>query len=135
MPTPDPEVHRRALLAQLAQLSCIERGTLQEEYREQISGEGSERVRRGPYFKHQCWENGRNRSTRVPPEQVAQVREDLENGQRFDQLTSELATLAIEKSRARRASLSADPTAEEMIGKKNSRSNASKKDTGKQKPC
>lgn len=133
--TPDPEAHRRILLAQLAKLSCIERGTLSEEYREQVTGEASERIRVGPYFKHQCWENGRNRSSRVAPEQVAQVREDLENGQRFDQLTSELATLAIQKSRARRAGLSAASAAEELSGKKNSRKNASKKGIEKQKPC
>jgi hypothetical protein len=129
--TPNPD--RQATLAELASLTTIERGTLTEEYREQPSPDGHGTIRRGPYFKHQCWENGGNRSVRVPPEQVAQLRQDIENGRRFDVLTEQLASLAIEQGRAQRAGHGAAATLE-GAAKKNSRRNASRKDTAKPKP-
>ncbi len=90
----------------LAEITAIERGTLTEEHRERPGPDGGGTVRRGPYFKHQCWENGRNRSVRIPPGQVALLREHLENGQRFDDLAAQLARHAIEEGRARRLALS-----------------------------
>ena len=131
----DLAAQRHALLVQLTSLTTMERGTLAEEYREHPDPEGPGTIRRGPYFKHQCWEEGRNRSTRVPASCVGMLREDLENAQRFDQITSRLEELAVENSRARRAALgaqSADTTA--GSAKKNSRRTASKKDTAKRKP-
>jgi len=128
-----PNPNRQATLAELASLNTIERGTLTEEYREQPSPDGHGTIRRGPYFKHQCWENGRNRSVRVPPEEVAQLRQDIENGRRFDVLTEHLASLAIEQGRARRATHGAT-TAKDLAAKKNSRRSASMKDTAKPKP-
>ena len=95
--THENKTPRETILAQLAQCDSIERGTLMEEYREGSSPEGSGTVRRGPYFKHQCWENGKNRSVRVPAQQVVRLREDIENAGRFDQLTAQLAQLAVEK--------------------------------------
>jgi hypothetical protein len=130
-PTPNP--NRQATLAELAALTTLERGTLTEEYREPPSPDGHGTVRRGPYFKHQCWENGRNRSVRVPSEQVAQLRQDIENGQRFDVLTEHLAHLAIEQGRAQRAAHGAT-AATDITAKKNSRRSASRKDTAKPKP-
>ena len=120
---------RQAALAGLASLTTIERGTLTEEYREQPSPDGHGTVRRGPYFKHQCWEHGGNRSVRVPSEQVAQLRQDIENGRRFDRLTEHLASLAIEQGRAQRTAAVTD-----IAAKKNSRRSASRKDTAKPKP-
>lgn len=129
--TPNP--NRQATLAEIASLTTIERGALTEEYREQPSPDGHGTVRRGPYFKHQCWENGRNRSVRVPSEQVAQLRQDIENGRRFDVLTEHLANLAIEQGRAQRAAHDA-AVATHIAAKKNSRRSASRKDTGKPRP-
>jgi hypothetical protein len=131
---PETNSKREAALTELAALTTIERGTLTEEYREQPSSEGGGTVRRGPYFKHQCWENGKNRSVRVPGEQVAQLRQDLENGRRFEVLTEQLAQLAIEQGRAQRAAQSAASGPVDIGAKKNSRPSASRKDTAKQKP-
>ena len=99
----DPDSARQSALAELASLTSIEFGTLSETHRAKPSADGTDVVRRGPDFRHQCWENGRNRSTYIPPEQIGALRQDLENGRRFQQITGELATAAIQQSRARRA--------------------------------
>jgi topoisomerase IA-like protein len=87
-------------------------------------------VNRGPYFKHQCWENGKNRSTYIPPVQIGALREDLENGKRFQQITDELAAAAIQQSRARRA---ATAPSSETLEKKTSKRTVSTKNTAKPK--
>jgi hypothetical protein len=125
---------REALLAQLARITTLERGTLAEEYRERPAPKSGGTVRLGPYFKHQCWEQGRNSSRRVPNAEVERLREDLQNGQRFDQITSELATLAIAEGRAQRAAFNATQAPEEKESKKNSTKRRSRKDTAKPKP-
>lgn len=129
----DPNMIRQETLKKLADITAIERGTLTEEYRERPAPDGNGTVQLGPYFKHQCWENGKNRSVRVPSGQVVQVREHLERGHRFDELTATLEQLAIEEGRSQRATLSNIP-AVDTESKKNSTRNVSKKDTGKRKP-
>lgn len=123
------------ILAQLAELDTIERGTLVGECREVPSPDGNGTVLRGPYFKHQCWEDGKNRSVRVPVAQVAHLRRDLENAARFDQLTAQLAQLAVERGRVERAALSAAPAAATADdAKKNSTRNALPNVIAKPKP-
>jgi hypothetical protein len=118
---------RQHLLDQLAAITTMQRGTLAEEFREHPSPDGKDTVRLGPYFKHQCWEDGRNLSRRIPAHQVPALREDLANGARFNQITEQLARLNIEHTRALRAAEeSATSTdAEESAAKKNSRRSAS----------
>jgi hypothetical protein len=128
---------RQPLLDQLAELATMERGTLAEEYRERPAPEGGGTVRLGPYYKHQCWENGRNMSRRVPAAEVDALREDLQNAQRFDQITSGLAAMAITEGRTRRAALSGGvgPLApREQESKKNSSKRRSPNATRKPKP-
>jgi hypothetical protein len=132
---PDTAAQRHEFLAQLASLTTMERGTLTEEYREHPAPEGRGTIRLGPYFKHQCWEKGRNRSARVPAPCVGMLREDLENAQRFDELTRRLEELAVENGRARRAALGAkSESAAGLDAKKNSTSTRSGKNTAKRKP-
>jgi mannitol-1-phosphate/altronate dehydrogenase len=108
----------------------MERGTLSEEYRERADGAGGT-VRTGPYFKHQVWEAGSNKSRRVPSEEVPQLRQDIENHRRFAELADSYVDLTIEHTRARRsqAQAGADPDA-----KKNSRKKPAPKASGKRKP-
>jgi len=129
-----PKSIRQATLNKLADITAIERGTLTEEYRARPAPDGNGTVRRGPYYKHQCWENGKNRTVRVPSEQVAQMREHIENGQRFDEFTATLEQLAIEEGRRQRVAQSALPVSADIESKKNSTHNVSKKGTGKRKP-
>ena len=116
MSTPsDTDSFRQAALTELASLTSIEFGTLAE-VRPGCSG-----------FKHQCWEDGRNRCTYIPAGQVAALRQDLENGKRFQQITAALAAAAIRESRDRRA---AAATTE----KKTSKPSAKPKNSAKPKP-
>jgi hypothetical protein len=130
MPKSTPSDDRRAILQQMAELQSMERGTLSEEYRERPDGSGGT-VRLGPYFKHQVWEGGSNTSRRVPVEEVPQLRQDIENHQRFAELADSYAHLTIEQTRARRSQvkMGADPDA-----KKNSRRKSAPKASAKPKP-
>jgi hypothetical protein len=126
---------RRTLISKLSTITTMERGTLYEEYREQPAPDGTGTVRLGPYFKHQCWEDGKNRASRVPAHQVPDLRADLDKAKQFDEITEQLAALATTQSRARRAASpppGADPDA--LASKKNSKSNASRNATSKRKP-
>lgn len=111
MPEPSDPRQREALLAQLASITTLERGTLAEEYRERPAREGGGTVRLGPYHKHQCWERGRNCSRRVPALEVEQLRQDIRNGRHFDRITGQLAEIAIARGRRERADASAAPPA------------------------
>lgn len=125
---------RLKLLAELAEITAIERGTLYEEYREAPDPNGSGTVRLGPYFKHQCWEERRNRSVRVPAPQADLLRQDLAAGLQFDAVTKELATLALAESRQRRSLI--EPAVENPAeGKKNSRPRAKPPSGRKPKPA
>ena len=92
-----------------------------EEYRE-IAGADGERVRNGPYFKHQKWEEGCNRSRRVPAEEAKALREAVEGRQRFESLSAEFIELTVASTRH------ADPS------KKNSAKPSKKRDAAKRPP-
>jgi hypothetical protein len=57
----------------------------------------------GPYYNHQCYEQGRNVSRYVPTEQVAEVQSAIQGYHLFQELTQQYAQLVIEKTRAERA--------------------------------
>lgn len=128
----DPfQAERERILSELAQITTMERGTLAEEYRERPAPDGKGTVRKGPYYKHQCWEDGRNRSRRIPGEEVASLKSDLEAAARFDQLVDRLAAIAITEGRQNRPSQSSRPT--QPGSKKNSTRKSSRKGTAKPK--
>ena len=112
-PSQSTEQIRRSLVEQIAAITTMQPGTLAEEYRERPDADGRGVVRRGPYFKHQCWHDGRNLSRRVPVAQAAQLRQDIDNAKLFDQLTAQLRQLNIQHTHALRVSslppLHADP--------------------------
>lgn len=128
-----PTSDRATLLAQLASITSMQRGTLKEEFRPAAKG-SKQSIPLGPYFKHQCWEDGRNLSTRVPVTQVPLLQEDLRNGQQFDLITAQLAQLNINEARARLAAQAdaTNPQADSTESKKNSTQRAST--TSKAKP-
>ena len=76
----------------------MEFGSLAEEYREAAGG-GAETVLNGPYYKHQKWEEGRNRSRRVPAEEANALREAVEGRQRFESLSAEFVELTVASTR------------------------------------
>ena len=56
----------------------------------------------GPYYNHQCYENGRNVSRYVPGEQVDALQEAIEGYRHFQQLVAQYVELMVEKTRAER---------------------------------
>ena len=84
--TTDPSL----LLRRILRIQHMERGKLS------IMRQGPE----GPYYKLQCWENGRNFSRYVPRDQVPAVEEALEGYRLFRQLTDQYAQSVIDKTRA-----------------------------------
>jgi hypothetical protein len=80
----------QALLKEIAAIRSMERGTLC-------------RLRSGPYFNHQTWENGRNRVRYVSQADVPALQEAIAGYRRFLDLTRQYADLVIEQSRASRA--------------------------------
>jgi alpha-ketoglutarate-dependent taurine dioxygenase len=118
-PTRSTEQIRQSLVEQIAAITTMQPGTLAEEYREHPSPDGKSVVRRGPYFKHQCWHDGRNLSRRVPVIQAAQLRQDIDNAKLFGQLTAQLGQLNIQHTLALRTA-EASTVAEVRDAKKNS---------------
>ena len=85
---PTPE----SILQDIAQIQRLDRGTLS------VIRQGPE----GPYYNHQCYEDGRNVSRYVPGEQLADLKDALAGYQRFRQLVDRYVELMVEKTRAER---------------------------------
>jgi hypothetical protein len=132
-PTPSTEQIRQSLVEQIAAITTMQPGTLAEEYREHPDADGKGVVRRGPYFKHQCWHDGRNLSRRVPVTQAAQLRQDIDNAKLFGQLTAQLAQLNIQHTLALRTAEAATAGAV-LDAQKNSTPKRARKGSVKPRP-
>jgi hypothetical protein len=115
-PATTPDI--QAILGEMATLTSMERGSLNEEYRSGSRADGGDPVRLGPYYKHQAWEGGRNVSRRVPPEQVPALKDDLANYERFTELATAFAEKAIALTRQRRGRITGQE--DSSAAKKNS---------------
>lgn len=83
-----------SILQELVQIQRLERGTLS------IIRQGPS----GPYYNHQCYENGRNVSRYVPSEQVPELQAALADHQRFQQLVQQYVELLVARTRVQRQS-------------------------------
>jgi hypothetical protein len=83
----------QSILSQIAQIQRLDRGTIS------IIRQGPQ----GPYYNHQCYEQGRNVSRYVPKEQVPLLQEALAGYQQFQTLMEQYVQLMVEKTRAERA--------------------------------
>jgi hypothetical protein len=81
------------LLAQIAQIQLMERGKLST-YR--LNDRPADA---GPYYKLQWWDEGKNHTRHVRPEQVPLLEEALAGYARFQELTGQYARLLIEQTR------------------------------------
>ena len=82
----------QSLLRDLAQLQHLDRGSVS------VLRQGPN----GPYYNHQCYENGRNVSRYVPAEQVAELQAAITNHHRFQQLVQQYVELLVQQTRAQR---------------------------------
>lgn len=91
------EKRRRQILKEMANITCMEKGSLTEEYRD--SHKDGKKVRLGPYYKHQRWEDGRNVSRRVPAAEAKKTRKAVDGYHQFEKLAKEYADITIEMTR------------------------------------
>ena len=82
----NPPTTPESLLAQLAQIQRMDRGSVS------LLRHGPS----GPYYNHQCYENGRNVSRYVPAEQVPELQAALADYHRFQQLVRQYVDLLVE---------------------------------------
>lgn len=87
-----PEPTPQSLLQQMVQIQRMDRGSVG------VIRQGP----RGPYFNHQCHEQGRNVSRYVPSEQVPALKEAIEGYHRFEHLTEQYVQLMVDRTRAER---------------------------------
>lgn len=83
----------QSILDQIAQIQRLDRGTLS------VLGQGAQ----GPYYNHQCYEDGHNVTRYVPASQVADLQAALEGYRQFQLLVQQYVDLMVEQTRAERA--------------------------------
>ena len=97
--TPSLSPRIRNLLEELSSIQSMERGKLSEFHRLRPKPGGKGTVRLGPYYKLQAWEQGRNRTRYVTAGELAELKRNLANHERFKQLVAELEQALIERTR------------------------------------
>lgn len=90
------QAQRDQVLQQMAQLDTMEYGSLHAEHRPAAGGGTT-----GPYYKHQVWEQGQNRSQRIPAAEAPALETALANRQRFETLAQEYIALTVQATRRR----------------------------------
>jgi hypothetical protein len=81
-----------SILQDIAQIQKLDRGTVS------VIRQGPQ----GPYHNHQCYENGRNVSRYVPPEQVAELKEAIDGYHQVQEMMAQYVQIMVEKTRAER---------------------------------
>lgn len=82
----------QTLLHDIAQIQQLDRGSVS------IIRQGPQ----GPYHNHQCYENGRNVSRYVPPEQVANLKAAIDGYRQVQEMMAQYVQLMVDKTRAER---------------------------------
>jgi len=85
------EQRRQEILQEINTITRMERGKLCV----QSHGPASP-----PFYKLQCWQEGKNQTRYVPVEEVASVQEALAGHERFQRLAREFVDLTIAQTRA-----------------------------------
>lgn len=75
----------------------MEHGSLQSETRPSKENPGQNR---GPYHKHQVWQDGQNRTRRVPSEEVQALAQAIEGRQQFEKLADEFIETTVSMTRS-----------------------------------
>ena len=88
---------RKQILQQMEQIQRMERGSLQSETHPSVR---LPEQNRGPYFKHQVWENGQNASRRVPAEQAGALAQAIEGRKHFETLAEQFIDATVLMTRA-----------------------------------
>ena len=100
---PSSSENTQSIIEDLASINRMERGKLTSEYRTRPDPDGKGVIVRGPYYKLQARENGKNNSRRIPLKEVAILESDLENHKKFKDLVATLEDTIISNTRVLRA--------------------------------
>lgn len=90
--TQDLNARRDNILHQMAQLRRMRRGTISTSRPVRKLKDGTTH-QAGPYYKHQCWKEGRNQTVYLSAEECARLQPDVENYHTLLTLTEELAEI------------------------------------------
>jgi hypothetical protein len=94
----NPLVHQRQqILQQMEQIQRMERGSLQSETRPSLRHPKQDR---GPYFKHQVWEDGQNVTRRIPAQKADALAQAIEGRKQFEKLADEFIEATVMLTRA-----------------------------------
>jgi len=88
----DLQKKREAILQQMQTIDRLRRGTLSQQFFKAKAD--ADAAPRGPYYVLQGFLRGKKFSQRVPPDQAAQVRQDVANYRNFQALAEEFVTLS-----------------------------------------
>lgn len=102
---------REQILQEMKALTRMERGKLCSQSR----GPGCP-----PFYKLQCWQQGRNHTRYVPADEVPALQEALANHQRFQEMAEEFVSLTVAQTRQETA-------ADRKKNSRRSKPNATKK--------
>jgi hypothetical protein len=94
----------KRIIGELASIQQMERGKLTSEYRTRPASDGDGQITLGPYYKLQAREDGKNRSRRIPVDEVPTLEQDIANYKQFKHLVADLENTIINNTRERRAS-------------------------------
>jgi len=82
------------ILQAMGNLTTMEYGSLKAEYR---PGAGPSPL--GPYYQHQVWEQGRNRSRRVPAREAPRLQQAIAHRQTCEKLSAQFIALTVQQTR------------------------------------
>lgn len=100
----NPILHQRQqILQQMEQIQRMERGSLQAQTRPSLRHPGQAR---GPYFKHQIWEDGQNVTRHIPPEQSDALAQAIAGRKEFEKLAEQFIDATVILTRAETSSAS-----------------------------
>ena len=88
---------RQQILQQMEQIDRMERGSLQTETRPSRRHSDQER---GPYFKHQIWEDGQNKTRRIPADKADALTQAIEGRKDFEKLAEQFVDATVAMTRA-----------------------------------
>lgn len=97
----NPLFHQRQqILQKMEQIQRMERGSLQAETRPSLRHPGQDR---GPYFKHQIWEDGQNLTRRIPADKAQALAQAIEGRKQLEKLAQEFIDTTVRLTRAETA--------------------------------
>jgi len=123
------ESKTQELIELISNIDSMERGKLSEFYRTQPETKGGKKLKFGPYYKLQIWENGKNITRHIPSSEMPALKQALANYDKFSELVGALEKTIITETRKQHTKTI--PPKE--VSKKNSTKKSSLKNTEKQK--